>query len=162
MNLCDKGAVKTNPRGIPVWAWGAMVVLLVLIVFLPAVQFPFFPFWDDDIHVHANPHLAHLSWSSVGALWAGPWQQLYIPLAYSVWAGLAALSRWAGGLPVADGALNAAWFHGANVVMHAVAAVLASCLRRGRTNLLLRRLGVRSVVFFWCPKYHERNLQEFR
>ena len=130
MNLCDKGAVKTNPRGIPVWAWGAMVVLLVLIVFLPAVQFPFFPFWDDDIHVHANPHLAHLSWSSVGALWAGPWQQLYIPLAYSVWAGLAALSRWAGGLPVADGALNAAWFHGANVVMHAVAAVLAFALLR--------------------------------
>ena len=107
-----------------------MVAMVTLIVFLPAVRFPFFPFWDDDIHVHANPHLADLSWASVGALWAGPWQQLYIPLTYSVWAGLAALSRWADGLPVADGALNAAWFHGANIVGHAAAAVLAFVLLR--------------------------------
>jgi hypothetical protein len=120
----------TNPRGMPGWGWGALVAMVTLIVFLPAVRFPFFPFWDDDIHVHANPHLANLSWSSVAALWAGPWQQLYIPLTYTVWAGLAALSRWTEGLPVADGALNAAWFHGANVAMHAAAAVLAFVLLR--------------------------------
>lgn len=114
----------------PAWGWGALVAMLVLIVFLPALRFPFFPFWDDDIHVHANPHLANLSWSSIGALWAGPWQQLYIPLTYTVWAGLAALSRWAGGFPVADGALNASWFHGANVLVHATAAVLAFVLLR--------------------------------
>lgn len=124
-------AGSTKPAGaLPLWAWGALVALVTLIVFLPAVRFPFFPFWDDDIHVHANPHLANLSWSSIGALWAGPWQQLYIPLTYSAWAGLAALSRWSDGLPVADGALNAAWFHGANVVAHAVAAVLAFVLLR--------------------------------
>jgi hypothetical protein len=120
----------TNPRGMPGWAGGALVAMVTLVVFLPAVRFPFFPFWDDDIHVHANPHIANLSWSGVAALWAGPWQQLYIPLTYSAWAGLAAVSRWTDGVPVADGALNAAWFHGANVAVHAVAAVLAFVLLR--------------------------------
>ena len=120
----------TKQREMPAWGWAALVALVTLMVFLPAVRFPFFPFWDDDIHVHANPHLANLSWSSLGALWAGPWQQLYIPLTYTAWAGLAALSRWADGLPVANGALNAAWFHGANVVVHALAAVLAFRLLR--------------------------------
>jgi len=114
----------------PVWGWGLLVVLVTLIVYLPSVRFPFFPFWDDDIHVHANPHLANLSWSSLVALWSGPWQQLYIPLTYSVWAGLAVLSRWSAGLPIANGALDAAWFHGANVAVHTCSALLAFVLLR--------------------------------
>ena len=117
-------------KGMPAWGWALLVAMGAALVFLPALRFPFFPFWDDDIHVHANPHIAELSWGSVGALWAGPWQQLYIPLTYSVWAGLAALSRWADGLPVTAGALNAAWFHGANVLVHAVSAALAFVLLR--------------------------------
>ena len=88
----------------PGWAWAVLVAMGTAMVFLPAMRFPFFPFWDDDIHVHANPHIAQLSWKSIGALWAGPWQQLYSPLTYSVWAALAAVSRWSGGLPVASGA----------------------------------------------------------
>jgi tetratricopeptide (TPR) repeat protein len=118
----------------PAWAWGLMVAMVALIVFLPAVRFPFFPFWDDDIHVHANPHLANLGWESLRAFWSGPWQQLYIPLTYSAWAGLAALSRWADGLPVSEGALNAAWFHGANIAVHTASAVLAFVLLRRLTR----------------------------
>ena len=125
-----KDPVKGRIRKIPAWAWGLLAAIVTLAVFLPAVRFPFFPFWDDDIHVHANPHLANLSWSSIGALWAGPWQQLYIPLTYSVWAALAAVSRWSAGLPIASGALDAAWFHGANVVVHLCSAVLAFVLLR--------------------------------
>lgn len=117
-------------RRMPPWAWGALVVMLCLIVFLPAVRFPFMPFWDDDIHVHANPHLADLSWKSLGAMWSGPWQQLYIPLTYTVWAGLALLSRAASGEPPAGGALDPAWFHGANILLHAASAALAFVLLR--------------------------------
>ena len=125
-----KGLMTREGKGMPGWAWALLVAAGTALVFLPALRFPFFPFWDDDIHVHANPHIAQLSWGSVGALWAGPWQQLYIPLTYTVWAGLAALSRWADGLPVAAGPLNAVWFHGANVLVHAVSAALAFVLLR--------------------------------
>ena len=118
----------------PAWACGLMVAIFTLILFLPAVRFPFFPFWDDDIHVHANPHLANLTWESIRAFWSGPWQQLYIPLTYSVWAGLAALSRWTDGLPVGTGALEAAWFHGANIAVHTTSAVLAFVLLRRLTR----------------------------
>lgn len=121
-------------RLIPAWAWGLSAGLLSLIVFLPALRFPFFPFWDDDIHVHANPHLANLSWAGVLAFWSGPYQQLYIPLTYSTWAGLAALSRWSAGQPLAMGALDAAWFHGANVVAHATSTALAFILLQRTTK----------------------------
>ena len=127
-------AVEKRIAPVPGWAWGLLVCLLALIVFLPALRFPFFPFWDDDIHVHANPHLATLSWSGIRAFWSGPYQQLYIPLTYSAWAGLAAMSRWWDGLPITAGALNAAWFHGANVVMHAVSTALVFVLLRRTTK----------------------------
>jgi hypothetical protein len=113
-------------------------VLLALAVFAQTLRFPFFPFWDDDIHVHSNPHLANLTWSSLATLWSGPWQQLYIPLTYTVWAGLAALSRMVAGEPPGTGPLNPAWFHGANVLLHAAAALMAF--------LLLRR-----VLAKFCP-----------
>lgn len=127
-------AKERQLKEIPAWAWGVLVCLFTLVVFLPALRFPFFPFWDDDIHVHANPHLVSLSWGSLWAFWSGPWQQLYIPLTYSAWAGLAALSRWWDGQPIAAGALNAAWFHGANIAAHAISTLLAYFLLRRTTE----------------------------
>lgn len=121
---------ETRVRRIPLWAWGAFLGMVTLAVFLPTLRYPFFPYWDDDIHVHANPHLALLSWESFLVFWSGPYQQLYIPLTYSSWAGLAAMSRWWDGQPIAEGALNAAWFHGANIIVHAASAVLAFVLLR--------------------------------
>jgi len=130
--LVHKVGMKKSVQAarIPTWAWGALACMVTLIVFLPALRFPFFPFWDDDIHVHSNPHIAKLGWASLAVFWSGPWQQLYIPLTYSVWAGLAVLSRWWDGLPIATGALNAAWFHGANVVVHGISTALAFVLLR--------------------------------
>ena len=130
----DRMARERTARGMPAWAAGLFVCLITLIVFLPALRFPFFPFWDDDIHVHANPYLATLSWAGIWSFWTAPYQQLYIPLTYSAWAGLAALSRWWDGQPVTAGALNAAWFHGANVVVHAASTALAYVLLRRTTR----------------------------
>lgn len=132
----QKGGVagEKMAKEIPVWAWGALVCLITLIVYLPTLRFPFFPFWDDDIHVHANPHLVNLSWDSLRVFWSGPWQQLYIPLTYSAWAGLAALSRSWDGQSITAGALNAAWFHGANIFAHALSTALAYVLLRRATE----------------------------
>lgn len=131
---------KQHPAAMPPWAWGAILAMVVLIVFLPALRFPFFPFWDDDIHVHANPHLAALSWSEIAVFWSGPYQQLYIPLTYSVWAVLAAVSR------ATVGELNAAWFHGANLAIHALAAVLAFVLLRRIVAAVLPTAGFRNAA----------------
>jgi tetratricopeptide (TPR) repeat protein len=114
----------------PAAGWTLLVAMLTLLVFLPSLRFPFFPFWDDDIHVHANPHIAELSWAGLATLWSGPWQQLYIPLTYSTWAALAALSRWTDGGSIVAGPLNAVWFHGANVLVHTLSAVLVWFLLR--------------------------------
>lgn len=114
----------------PAWVWGGLVGMVVLALYLPAVRFPFFPFWDDDIHVHANPYVANFSWAGIRALWSGPWQQLYIPLTYSAWAGVAVVSRWWDGASITPGPLNPAWFHAANVLVHAASAVLAFALLR--------------------------------
>jgi len=130
--LVQKSAMRkeSEGKGMPTWGWGLLAAMATLLIYLPALRFPFFPFWDDDIHVHSNPHLVHLSWSSLQVFWSGPWQQLYIPLTYSAWAGLAALSRLSDGLPIADGALNAIWFHGANVLAHTGSTALAFILLR--------------------------------
>ena len=141
----DTVAREQTPRRIPDWAWGVFACLVTLIVFLPALRFPFFPFWDDDIHVHANPYIANLSWAGIGAFWSGPWQQLYIPLTYSAWAGLAAISRWWDGQPINTGALNAAWFHGANIAMHAVSTLLAYVLLRRTTEKFAPGAGATRV-----------------
>jgi len=133
-NLCKTKVVQRRKQKIRGWVWGLLAATATLAVFLPALRFPFFPFWDDDIHVHANPHITELSWNSIRALWSAPWQQLYIPLTYSIWAGLAVVSRWAAGLPITSGALDAAWFHGANVVGHAISTALTFFLLRRVTE----------------------------
>ncbi|MEI7865140.1 MAG: tetratricopeptide repeat protein [Chthoniobacterales bacterium] len=138
---------ESEAKGMPSWGWGMLAAMATLMVYLPALRFPFFPFWDDDIHVHSNPHLVHLTWSSLQVFWSGPWQQLYIPLTYSTWAGLAALSRGWDGLPVTGGELNAIWFHGANVLAHTVSTALAF--------VLLRRTGQR---FFPEAKSNHLNV----
>lgn len=139
--------MKSKQSAMPPWAWGLLVAMVVLTLFLPSVRFPFFPFWDDDIHVHANPYLANLSWAGIRALWSGPWQQLYIPLTYSAWAGIAVLSRWWDGVAIASGHLNPAWFHGANILVHAVSAVIAFVLLRRITRCFFPQASTARVDF---------------
>jgi len=112
------------------WAWGLAVTLLTLLIFSPVLAFPFFPFWDDDIHVHANPWLHPLTWEGLRTFWLAPYQQLFIPLTYSLWAALAAGSRAWAGLPVTTGPLDPFWFHAANWISHAGSTALVFFLLR--------------------------------
>lgn len=121
------------------WIWGLAVTFLTLLIFLPVLSFPFFPFWDDDIHVHANPWLHPLTWESLRKFWLAPYQQLYIPLTYSVWAALAVGSRAWAGLPLTTGPLDPFWFHAANWALHAASTALVF--------FLLRRLLVAMASF---------------
>ena len=108
------------------------VLLAVAAVYAQVVTFHLLPFWDDDTNIHRNPLYAPLSWSSVALFWKGPFQQLYIPVTYTAWAGLVALSRIVAGTTVSFGPINAALFHGANLLVHLLSVAMVF--------LILRRL----------------------
>jgi tetratricopeptide (TPR) repeat protein len=108
----------------------AAVLCLVAGVYAQAVTFQFLPFWDDDTNIHRNPLYAPLSPESVLMFWKGPFQQLYIPVTYSAWASLVALSRVIAGTSVSFGPINAALFHGANVLAHLLAVAMVFMIVR--------------------------------
>src|SRR4051812_32515347 len=75
--------------------------------------------WDDDSTVHHNSRLNPPTVESVAHFWTHSAGALYIPVTYTVWAGLAAFAR----LSTPDAAgitLNPMVFHAANVIVHAV------------------------------------------
>ena len=118
----------------PAWFPGALLAFLLLVVaavYAQVCTFQFLPFWDDDTNIHRNPLYAPLSWESVALFWKGPFQQLYIPVTYSAWAGLVALSRIVAGTTISFGPINGAIFHGANLLVHLLSvAMVFQILRR--------------------------------
>lgn len=115
--------MKTSPPRFPAflvspWFACCSVLALVFAVYCQVLTFHFLPFWDDDTNIHRNPLYAPLSWGSVAMFWEGPFQQLYIPVTYSVWAGLVALSRLCAGTSITFGPINPVFFHAANLTVH--------------------------------------------
>jgi tetratricopeptide (TPR) repeat protein len=100
------------------WFIIGVVFLVVGIVYAEVINFHFLPFWDDDTNIHRNPLYSPLTWGSIASFWEGPFQQLYIPVTYSVWGGLVALSRLFAGTNLEVGPVNSGIFHGANLVVH--------------------------------------------
>jgi hypothetical protein len=78
---------------------------------------------DDDINVTANPHMNPVTLAGIGRLWAVPYQNLYVPLAYTLFACEAQASRLLCGgeasLPP-----DARLFHAVSVALHAVNVLL--------------------------------------
>ena len=109
-----------------------LMLLLVTAVYGEVCSFHFLPFWDDDTNIHRNPLYSPLSWKSLALFWKGPFQQLYIPVTYSVWGGLVALSRVIAGTSVSVGPINPVIFHSANLLVHLFST--------GMVFLILRRL----------------------
>jgi protein O-mannosyl-transferase len=68
------------------------LVIAVVIVYLRTFGAGFVAF-DDDVHVYANPLLNPLSLESVSQFWRHAYQGLYIPLAYTIMAGIALFSQ---------------------------------------------------------------------
>lgn len=126
----------------------AGVLLAVTLVYASVVTFQFLPFWDDDTNIHRNPLYAPLSWSSVALFWKAPFQQLYIPVTYTVWAGLVALSRVVAGTAVSFGPINASIFHGANLLVHLLAVAMVYLILRRMIGALAGggRAGRTAVV----------------
>jgi hypothetical protein len=104
--------------------FGILLVGVVLLTFARLFTAEFVR-WDDAYTLHHNPRLNPPTWGHLAAYWR-EWRGeygLYIPLTYTVWSALA----WVGRVdqPDATGiALNPWVFHAANVILHAISALL--------------------------------------
>jgi hypothetical protein len=101
-------------------AWTLAIVMAIVIVFGQACSFDFVR-WDDDINVYGNPLFQPVSWHHLLRFWRQPYQQLYIPLSYTVYALLALMARSGIDYSLALGGpcpLNPHVFHAANILLH--------------------------------------------
>lgn len=107
----------------PVW----IILLATIMVFWPVVGFEFTGY-DDNGNVGTNPDFNPVTARSLGRYWTGPHMDMYIPVTYTVWAGLATMARTEG--------KNGAWvlepgvFHAANLLLHAAGAVMVYLIVR--------------------------------
>lgn len=113
----------------------AFLIIAIFATYCPLLTSEFSTF-DDNQTIVANPWLNPPKWESLEQFWnpRKPVMDIYIPLTYSLWAGVAALSY----VPVPDpttGAYLNPWiFHGANIVVHCIAALLAFAILRRLTK----------------------------
>jgi len=69
-----------------------VITLVVAVVYGSSLGFDFV-IWDDPVNVTQNPYLDPLTPTSLVRFWTRPYQGLYIPLTYTLWAGDTWLSR---------------------------------------------------------------------
>ena len=84
--------------------------------------------WDDNINVTENPGLHPVTWASVWGFWRAPYEGLYIPVSYTVYAAEVAFSR----LVFPGDALDARPFHAVSLVLHATCVLLVWQILRSR------------------------------
>ncbi len=86
--------------------------------------------WDDDVNVYENPHFLEGPLKNIGFFWTNGYEDLWIPLTYSVWAVLAEWVELPGGQVHTDTAnlletpFPPRLFHLANLGMHFCAVLL--------------------------------------
>ncbi|MEA1927946.1 MAG: tetratricopeptide repeat protein [Candidatus Auribacterota bacterium] len=109
-----------------------LLIIVPLLVFGPTGKYGFVG-WDDDIHVYNNRYLGSLTAGNILHFWTGPHEAMYIPVTFTAWSFLAALSRLLSPGGAAFG-LNPAIFHHANIFLH----ICNILLLYGILKLLLR------------------------
>lgn len=98
-------------------------ILLAILIIVAAVDcqviwFDSVSFWDDNMNVFKNPLYAPLSWEHIGMFWRGPYMELYLPVTYTVWGALVALSRYIVGVSISFGVIDPMVFHLTNLWIH--------------------------------------------
>jgi tetratricopeptide (TPR) repeat protein len=117
-------------------AAGLILSLAVLLVYSRLLGAGFVAF-DDDLHVYANPFLNPPTLQSLARLWRHAYEQLYVPLAYTIFAAIARLAEVPAHLDSSIGhivSLDPTAFHVVSVALHAANAWLCFCLARRLTG----------------------------
>jgi protein O-mannosyl-transferase len=112
------------------WLVSVPLVVVIVVVLGAALDHGFT--WDDSLNIIDNPLFQPVTWAHVGAFWQAPYERLYIPLTYMVWAAVVWLTQMC--LP---GPLTAGLFHRLNLLLH-----LGNVLIVYRLSLLVTQPGV--------------------
>ena len=124
--------------------WFLRWPLLTLLIAIPIVYFRIFSAgfvgFDDDLHVYANPFLNPPTLESLARLWQHSYQQLYVPLAYTILGTIARIAEVPAHLDASIGhivSLDPIAFHVVSIALHLANTWLCFCLVRrltGRTR----------------------------
>jgi tetratricopeptide (TPR) repeat protein len=98
-----------------------IIVLMPLVVFWQTRNFEFV--WDDEVNVAANRYLNPVTPENVLRFWQEPYERLYVPLTYTVWAISGVFAR--GG-----NRLDPKVFHSANILFHILSALVVFAIVR--------------------------------
>ncbi|MEW5736966.1 MAG: tetratricopeptide repeat protein [Thermodesulfobacteriota bacterium] len=79
--------------------------------------------WDDGINIVDNPKLAPVTAKNIATVWKEPFIQLYIPLTYTVWSGVAVLAS-SFDPETRRYIFDPLWFHGLNLILHLLCTLL--------------------------------------
>ena len=114
-------------------AQNVAIAAVILIAFGRIVSHGWVNF-DDPIHVTENPSFFPLSWRELGGFWVRPYEHLYVPASYMLFAAESAASRWLHG----DGPMavpRPGLFHAVSLALHVAASLLVlRILRRFTTQ----------------------------
>jgi tetratricopeptide (TPR) repeat protein len=105
--------------------------------------------FDDDLHVYANPFLNPPTLQSIGRLWQRAYEQLYVPLAYTILAPIARLAEVPAHMDSSLGreiSLGPTAFHVVSVALHLANAWLCFSLVRRLTGRA--RVALLSALLF--------------
>ncbi|MDI6827722.1 MAG: hypothetical protein QME62_04470, partial [Armatimonadota bacterium] len=113
---------KTSPGGFPIWL---LVALVTLAIFSPVVGYKFVT-WDDNVNIYDNPKFNPVTFSNILDFWKKPFEHLYIPLTYTVWALQAFVAHIPGGKRAE--AFNPHFFHAFNLLLHVLSVLVVFAL----------------------------------
>ncbi len=140
--------------------WGRKIlpiiplVLITLAVFWPVVGHQFLAY-DDSVDVYQNPYLQARSWDNLMHFWRYPYEGLYTPLTYTLYA----LAAWAPSLLTANPSEavvpDPRLFHSLNLLLHLLSVlmvwrILVLILRRRRLRVGATDLNANSLPLEWA------------
>lgn len=126
-----------------------LTLAVAILVVYGRVFWAGFVAFDDDLHVYANPFLNPPTLESVARLWQNAYEQLYVPLAYTILAVIARLAEVPAHLDSALGrqiSLGPTAFHVFSVALHLTNAWLCFSLVRRLTGRA--RVALLSALLF--------------
>ena len=140
------------PQPRPLRLWMVLAIpLLVLAVMGKSCAYGFVDYDDHDLI--NNPHMAGTTWGDIAAFWGKPYegQSYYKPMSHTLWGLLALISQ-----QVPTGRpgelLNPHLFHAANIVIHAMAALMVLLI-------LFRLVGDPLAAFFGAALFALHPIQ---